>query len=147
VTCPVTSNESLFTNKRWAPNSFVSNIPTIKASYSVWLFLALNANLRACSIKSPFGPSRMTPALLPYWLEDPSTEKTHWKSLGLSWESLDESSTIKFTYTWPLICPHGSYCMLNSKNSTAQRTIRPTMSRFWRTLQMGKSVITIIVKL
>ena len=100
MTCLVTSSESLFT--------FANNIPAIKASYSAWLLLALNANLRACSIKSLFDLSRMNPTLLPCRLEDPLTEKTHWKSLGSGWESLDESSTMKFAYTWPLIGPRSS---------------------------------------
>ena len=130
VPCPVTSNESLFTNNLRAPNSLASNILAIKASYSAWLLLALNANLRACSINSPFDPSKMTPAPLPCWFKDPSTDKTHWKSLGLGWESLDESSTIKFAYTWPLIGPHGSYYMSKSDSSTTQRIIWPTISGF-----------------
>ena len=65
VTCPVTSNKSLFTSKLWAPNSLASNILTIKASYSAWLLLTLKANLKAWSINNPLGPSRMTPDPLP----------------------------------------------------------------------------------
>jgi len=79
VTCPVTSKESLFTNKLRAPNSLASNIPAIKASYSAWLLLTLKVNLRACLVNNPLGPSRMTLAPLPYWLEDPSMERTHYK--------------------------------------------------------------------
>ena len=71
VTFPVTSNESPFASKRWAPNSFAYNILAIKASYSTWLLLALNANLRACFIKSPFGPSRMALAPVPYLVRGP----------------------------------------------------------------------------
>ena len=65
VTYPVTSNESLFTNKLCAPNSLASNMPATKASYLTWLLLALNANLRACSINNQFGPSKMTLTTLP----------------------------------------------------------------------------------
>ena len=99
VTFLVTSNESLFTSKLWAPNSLARNIPTIKASYSAWLLLALNANLRACSIKSSLVPSKMTPAPLPYWFKDPSTERTQQKPSASGWESSDESSTMKSSYT------------------------------------------------
>ena len=85
MTCLVTSKESLFTNKLRTPNFLASNIPAIKASYSAWLLLALSTNLRACSIKSPLGPSTMTPAPLFCWLEDPSIERTHSKSFGSGW--------------------------------------------------------------
>ena len=77
ITSQVISSESLFTNKLRAPISLASNIPATKASYSAWLLLALKANRRACSINSPFGPSKMTPTPLPCWLEDPSTERIH----------------------------------------------------------------------
>ena len=76
-TWPVTSRESLFANKLCAPISLANSMPTMRASYSDWLLLALKANCRACSINSPFGPSNMTPTLLPCWLEDLSTESTH----------------------------------------------------------------------
>ena len=73
---PVTRRESLFANKLCAPISLANSILAIRASYSAWLLLALKANRRACSINSPFGPSRMMPASLPCWLEEPSTEST-----------------------------------------------------------------------
>ena len=65
MTCPVTNNESLFTNKLRAPNSLASSIPATKASYSAWLLLALKVNLRACLINSLLGPSRIIPTPLP----------------------------------------------------------------------------------
>ena len=95
VTCPVTSKESLFTSKLFTPISLASNIPAIRASYSAWLLLALKANRRACSINNPFGPSKMTPAPLPYWLEDTSTERTHLKPTSSWCVAAEESSTTK----------------------------------------------------
>jgi len=54
--------------------------------------LALKANRRVCSISNPFGLSKMTLALLPCWLEDPSTEKTHLKSIPSWCVATEESS-------------------------------------------------------
>ena len=68
---PVTNRESLF-----FLISLASSIPAIRASYSARLLLALKANHRAYSISNPFDPSKMTPAPLPCWLEDPSTTKS-----------------------------------------------------------------------
>ena len=127
MTCPITSNESLFTNKLQVSYSLASNIPTIKASYSAWLFLALKANLGACSINNLLGPSKMTPTPLLCWLDDPFTERTHWKSLGLGWGPSYDNSTMKSAYTWPL-GSRSSYYTSNSDNSTTQPTIRPVMS-------------------
>ena len=95
VTCPVTNRESLFASKLSPPISLASSITTIKASYSSLLLLALKANCRVCSINSPFGPSRMTPAPLPYCMEDLSTERTHLKSASNWCVPVEESSTTK----------------------------------------------------
>ena len=77
VTCPVTNWVSLFAKRLWAPISLAKSIPAISASYSAWLLLALKAKRKACSINTPLGPSKIIPALLPCWLEDPSTESIH----------------------------------------------------------------------
>ena len=130
VTCSITNNESLFAKKLWAPHSLANNIPTITASYLAWLLLALKANLKTYSINSPLGPCRMTLALLPCWLKDLSTERTHWKSLPSIWVASDDSSVAKLPYIQLLIDPLGPYCTSNSDKLTAQRTIRPAMSGF-----------------
>ena len=117
-TCLLTSSESLFTNKFRAPNSYASSIPAFKVSYSTWLLLALNANFKDCSIIKPLGPSRMIPALLPCWLEDPSTDRIHRKFPWSGHDPSDISSTTKSAYTCPLTGPCGSYFMSNSENST-----------------------------
>ena len=65
VTYPVTNRESVLAINLLAPISFANSIPTIRALYSAWLLLALKAKRRDCSISTPFGPSRMTPAPLP----------------------------------------------------------------------------------
>ena len=110
VTWPVTSWESLFTSRPRAPISLARSIPAMRASYSTWLLLDLKANLRAYSINNPFGPSKITPTPLPYWLEDPSTESTHLKLTSSSSRvPLEDSSTTKSAYTWPLTGPQGSY--------------------------------------
>ena len=92
---PVTNRESLFANKLFAPISVASSILAIRASYSAWFLLALKANRRACSINSLFGPSRITPASLPCWLEDPFAERTHLKSASSWCVAVEESSTTK----------------------------------------------------
>ena len=97
VTCPVTNKESLFTSKPFAPISLANKIPTIRASYSAWLLLALKANRRACLISNPFGPSKITPTPLPCWLEEPSTESIHLKPAPSWCVATEESSTTKST--------------------------------------------------
>jgi len=50
-------------------------------------------------INNPLGPPKMTPTPFPYWLEDPSSERAHLKSLGSGWGRSNESSTMKLAYT------------------------------------------------
>jgi len=47
--------------------------PVRMASYSSWLFLALNLNFNACSSKRSPGPLRITFAPQAVLLDDPST--------------------------------------------------------------------------
>ncbi|RDY10731.1 hypothetical protein CR513_04706, partial [Mucuna pruriens] len=54
-----------------------SLISASSASYSAWLLLALNSKWSDCLINTPFGPSNITPTLLPVWLEALSTDKNH----------------------------------------------------------------------
>ncbi|RDX83895.1 hypothetical protein CR513_35136, partial [Mucuna pruriens] len=61
----------------FASSSLASLIPANNASYSAWLLLALNSKWSDCSINTPFGPSNITPAPLPDWLDAPCTDKIH----------------------------------------------------------------------
>ncbi|MCI56758.1 hypothetical protein A2U01_0078009, partial [Trifolium medium] len=64
------------------------------------------ANLKDCSIKTPFGPSRTTPAPLPLKLDGPSTDSVHGRGLLSFGRSV--SSRTKSANTWDLIAPLGT---------------------------------------
>ncbi|RDY04873.1 hypothetical protein CR513_11352, partial [Mucuna pruriens] len=106
---------------------FASLIPAKSASYSAWLLLALKSKCRLCSTNTPFGPSKITPAPLPVWLDDPSTDKYHSPSVCSC--SL-VSSVMKSASAWALIGPLFSKVISNSDNCTLQATILPAKSGF-----------------
>ncbi|MCI81956.1 hypothetical protein A2U01_0103230, partial [Trifolium medium] len=64
------------------------------------------ANLSDCSIKTPSGPSRTTPAPLPLKLDEPSTDRVHGRG-SLLFGGLVSSRT-KSANTWDLIDPLGT---------------------------------------
>lgn len=101
-------SESLFANRWRVPSSFSNNIPAIRASYSVWLLLDLNVNLRDFLIRIPFSPSKMISAPFSSKLEEPSTERIQRESSISDLGSSGVSSIKKSANTCPLIYPRGS---------------------------------------
>ena len=71
---------------RDAPISFAKFNPIMKASYSVWLLVALKLKLRECLSVSPLGPSRMIPAPFPLMLEAPSMNNIQGLGFGFGSE-------------------------------------------------------------
>ena len=124
----------------------MTNKESLFASYSTWLLLALKANRRACSISNPSGPSKMTPSPLPSKFEEPSTESTHLKPAP-SWCVARGELYYKVNVNLARNGALGSYCTSNSDSSTPHLTILPATSGFYKTLRIGRSVITITVKL
>jgi len=130
----VTNCESLFSLRFYAPISCVKFIPVMSASYSAWLLLALNSNLRDCSISRSPGPSKTISASLPLKLEDPYTERSHtWGTIS----STGDVSSTKFTKTWDLRLPLGMNLMSSSESSIDQAIIRPTRSDLLNTCLTG----------
>jgi len=71
------------------------------ASYSAWLFVALQANCSACSISRSPSRSRTTPAPHEVLLEDPSTYSVHVMEVS----GCGGSSVEKSTKHWDLMAP------------------------------------------
>ncbi|MCI22836.1 hypothetical protein A2U01_0044014, partial [Trifolium medium] len=127
--------ESLLALSSFTPISIANLIPVIRASYSAWLLLALNSNLKDCSINTSSGPSSTTPSPLPLRLEAPSTDRIH-ACDDVSPAGAD-SSTTKSASTWALIQPLGTKVISNSDSSNDYATILPARSGFFNTCLIG----------
>ena len=77
LTCPTTSCESLLTERLSTPMASASSSPTIIASYSDSLLVALKPNRIACSILSLVGEVNCRPMPAPVYLEAPSMLSVH----------------------------------------------------------------------
>ena len=77
LTCPTTSCESLCIERLSTPMASVSSSPTIMASYSDSLLVALKPNRIAYSIFSPVGEVNCRPMPVPVCLEAPSPLSVH----------------------------------------------------------------------
>ncbi|RDY04870.1 hypothetical protein CR513_11359, partial [Mucuna pruriens] len=119
-------------------------MPAKSASYSAWLLLALKSKCWLCSTNTLFGHSKITPAPLPAWLDDPSTDKYHSPPVH---SCSMVSSVIKSASAWAFMGPLFSKVMSNSDNCTLQATILPARFGFLNTCWMGKSVRTMMLKL
>ncbi|KAK2418557.1 hypothetical protein QL285_040743 [Trifolium repens] len=107
----------------------------MRASYSAWLLLALKAKRSDCSMSTPSGPSRTTPAPLPHIFEAPSTDRVQGRLPSPSGGEV--ISRTKSASICDFMAPLGENVMSNSDNSIDQATIRPARSGFLRTCLMG----------
>ena len=65
LTCPAMIWESIFASSVFVPSVLALLRPSMRPSYSVVLFVALNSNLAAYFVRTPDGAIRTTEALAP----------------------------------------------------------------------------------
>ncbi|RDY09026.1 COBW domain-containing protein 2 [Mucuna pruriens] len=135
---PVSANRRLptvrhsYTGRVLASRSRANLIPANNASYSTWLLLALKSKCSDCSMRTPSGPSSMTPAPDPAWFVDPSTDRYHSPLLTVG-RSSEVNSVMKSARTCALTWPLSSNEMSNSGNWTLHATILPAIFGFLKT--------------
>ena len=140
-TCPMTSCESLRIKRLLSPTASASSSLAIMASYSDSLLEALKPKRTACSILSPVGEVKCSPMSALDCMESQSTQRVHQpvsfgKVLGCG------ISTRKSAKTCPFFESLGSYWMLYSLSSIAQRAILPDRSGLWIVPRSGRLVST-----
>ena len=101
-TWPITSWESPLITRLRIPNSFASPKLANSASYLDYLLLALNMNLRNCSMDTPLWSSRIILVPLPLLLDNPSTYNFH-VHFSSSLVMGGDSSPMKSVSTWAFI--------------------------------------------
>ena len=127
LTCLTTSCELLWIERLSAPIVSASSSPTIVASYSDSLLVALKPNLTACSILFLVGKVNCSPMLAPDYVEAPSTQRVYHPFLSGQVSGCGISAR-KSAKTCPFFESLGLYWIPYSLNSIAQRAILPDIS-------------------